>query len=119
MDRLHRAARDPPVPKVLKLESVLGVPGRELPNESSSAFVSGLIKLLRALELTGPLSFVFRRVPVVALPLLVRSANGFSEVPSKSACGVELRDDCREWAESDRISDRRRLILARSFSDSS
>src|ERR1700722_15480214 len=107
------------LPKVLKLESELGVPGREPLKESSSALVSGLIKLFLALELICPLSFVFRRVLVVVLPLLVRSDRGFSEIPSKSACGVELREDCRECVESDRISERRRLILDTSFSESS
>src|SRR5437763_12669859 len=105
-------------PNVLQPESVLGVPGRDAPNESSSALVSGLIKLFRALGLAWPLSFAFRRAPAVTLPLRVRSDKDFSEIPSKSACGVELRDDWREWAESERISDRRRLVLARSFSES-
>jgi hypothetical protein len=89
---------------VLSPESVVGVPGRELRKESSSALVRGLTKLFLVFELPWPLSFAFRLVLVVTLPLRVRSDNGLSEMPSNSGCGVELRDDCREWFESERSS---------------
>ena len=77
--------------------------------------------LFRALPPSSwlPLSFDFLRVLPVALPRLVRSDSGFSDVPSSSICGVELLLDAREWLDSDRLSGRRWLWLGlrRSLSD--